>query len=159
MKLPWSKFSARNIPTILVSHLHLSSSPLQGHHHPWTSKWLVLIWHLTLMVCWWVYTSVNSGSLRIRFMNVHRSQPFVCDLHVWTVCKLSSQNVSSQPTLTMGTQHEHNLMSPLGSHTKIWNDTEKISMAPAQGWHALTEWMLFGAQYLFYFWWHALTLK
>ena len=28
------------------------------------------------------------------------------------------------------------MMSPDGGHTENWNDTEKISMAPAQGWHA-----------------------
>ena len=48
-------------------------------------------------------------------------------------------------------------MSPSGRHTKIWNDTEKISMAPAQGWHALTEWMLFGVQYLFFIWYRVPT--
>ena len=92
MKLPQSEFSARNIPAILASHLHLSSSPLQGHHHPWTSRW--------------VYTSVNSRSLWIQFMNIHRSQPFVCDLHMWTVCKFCSWNASSWPTLS-ATMQQH----------------------------------------------------
>ena len=30
-------------------------------------------------------------------------------------------------------------MEPFGVIRKNWNDTEKISMAPAQGWHALIE--------------------
>ena len=30
-------------------------------------------------------------------------------------------------------------VEPLGAIRKNWNDTEKISMAPAQGWHAQIE--------------------
>ena len=31
------------------------------------------------------------------------------------------------------------LLEPYGVIRKNWNDTEKISMAPAQGWHAQIE--------------------
>ena len=41
-------------------------------------------------------------------------------------------------------------MSSSEWHTKNWNNTEKISMAPAQGWHAFPEWKTFGSQYLFF---------
>jgi len=34
-------------------------------------------------------------------------------------------------------------------HTKNWNDREKISMLPAQGWHAFLEWKTFQSRYFF----------